>query len=54
MTIPQELRNTKEKLILAEMEAESITDLLKEPTPENIEKARVKMEVLKEELEGCL
>lgn len=54
MTIPQELRNIKEKLILADMEAESITDLLKDPTPQNIEKARLKMEVLKEELEGCL
>lgn len=54
MNIPQELRNIKEKLILADMEAETITDLLKDPTPENIEKARLKMEELKEELEGCL
>ena len=54
MTIPQELRNIKEKLILADMEADAIADLLKYPTPQNIEKARVKMEALKEELEGCL
>ena len=54
MNIPQELRNIKEKLILADMEAETITDLLKDPTPQNIEKARMKMEELKEELEGCL
>ena len=54
MTIPQELRSIKEKLILADMEAESITDLLNDPTPQNVEKARIKMEVLKEELEGCL
>ena len=54
MTISQELRNIQEKLILADMEAESITDLLKDPTPQNIEKARLKMEALKEELEGCL
>lgn len=54
MTISQELRSIQEKLILADMEAESITDLLKDQTPQNIEKARVKMEALKEELEGCL
>ncbi|MDD2826970.1 MAG: hypothetical protein PHF52_08650 [Sulfurospirillaceae bacterium] len=54
MTVPQELRNIKEKLILADMEANAITDLLKDPTPENIKKARMKMEELKEELEGCL
>ena len=54
MTVPQELRNIKDKLILADMEANAITDLLKDPTPQNIEKARMKMEVLKEELEGCI
>lgn len=54
MTVPQELRSIKDKLILADMEVETITDLLKDPTPENINKARMKMEVLKEELEGCI
>lgn len=54
MTVPQELRSIKDKLILADMEAETIADLLKDPTPENINKARMKMEVLKEELEGCI
>lgn len=54
MTIKQELTQIKDKLILADMEVETITDLLKDPTPENINKARMKMEVLKEELEGCI
>lgn len=54
MTIHQELRNIKEKLILANIEAESISDLLKDPTPQNIKKACMKIEKLKEEIEGCL
>ena len=54
MTITQELTQIKDKLILADMEAETIADLLKDPTPENIKKASMKMEVLKEELEGCI
>lgn len=54
MTVPQELVNIKDKLILANMEAEYLVSLLKDPTPQNIEKARMKMEELKEELEGCL
>ena len=54
MTITQELTQIKDKLILADMEAETITDLLKDPTPQNINKARMKIEVLKEELEGCI
>lgn len=54
MTVPQELVNVKEKLILANAKAEYLTALLKDPTPANIEKAHIKMEELKEELEGCL
>jgi hypothetical protein len=54
VTVPQELRNIKEKLVLANTEAEYLVSLLKDQTPENIEKARMKMEELKEELEGCL
>ncbi len=54
MTIKQELIQIKDKLILADMEAYAIIDLLKDPTPQNIEKACLKMEKLKEELEGCL
>ena len=54
MTIKQELTEIKDKLILANMEAETIAELLKDPTPQNIKKACVKMEVLKEELEGCI
>lgn len=54
MTIKQELIAIKEKLILSNMEADYIVDLLKAPTPENIEKALAKMEKMKEEIEGCI
>lgn len=54
MTIKQELSTIRDKLILADMEADSIVYLLENPTEENVKKALSKMEKLKEELEGCI
>ena len=54
MTVKQELLSIRDILILANIEADSITDLLKNPTEENLQKALAKMEKLKEELEECI
>ena len=54
MTVKQELLSIRDTLILANIEADSIADLLENPSEENIQKALAKIEKLKEELEECI
>lgn len=55
MTIKQELMQIKNKLILADIEVDTIAQYIKpNMTEEEVDKALKKIEKLKEEIEGCI